>query len=272
MINDTVKIVILILDMYQDYLVSGLMFTSMIMAAIWGFVAGSALLLGALFGYFFKIPQRLVASVMAFGAGVLMSAVSFELLDEAYALGGPAHLVAGFLLGATIFTLANIYLARKGAKHRKRSVKVEDENDDSNAMAIAAGSVIDGVPESIAIGLTMIGGGMVSTATVVAIFLSNIPEGLSSSAGMKKAGWKPVKVFSLWLLIAIVTSISSLVGFSVFSHLPVEVTAVTLAVAGGGILAMLVDTMIPEAFSETHNLAGMVTVIGFAISFILSKL
>jgi zinc transporter, ZIP family len=251
------------------------MFSSIIMAGIWGFVAGSALILGAFFGYFFKIPQHWVASIMAFGAGVLMSAVSFELLDEAYALGGPTHLVAGFLLGASIFTLTNIYLARKGAKHRKRSVKpgnnpVDDE--DNNAVAIAAGSVIDGVPESIAIGLTMIGGGFVSTATLVAIFLSNIPEGLSSSAGMRKEGWKPVKVFSLWLIIAIVSSISSLVGFSIFSQLPVEVTAVTLAVAAGGILAMLVDTMIPEAFSETHNLAGMVTVIGFSISFILSKL
>lgn len=248
------------------------MFSNIIMAAIWGFIAGSALLIGAFFGYFFKLPQRLVASIMAFGAGVLMSAVSFELLDEAYALGGPTHLVAGFLIGATIFTLANLYLARKGAKHRKRSVKPGNNDVDNGAMAIAAGSVIDGVPESIAIGLTMIGGGAVSTATLVAIFLSNIPEGLSSSAGMKKEGWKPVKVFSLWLIIAIITSISSLIGFTVFSHLPVEATAVTLSIAAGGILAMLVDTMIPEAFSETHNLAGMVTVIGFAISFILSKL
>ncbi len=253
-----------------DKNLSDLMFSGMLMSGIGGCVAGSALFLGAFLGYFVKLPQRLVASIMAFGAGVLMSAVSFELLDEAYALGGPMHLAVGFFLGATIFTIANIYLARKGAKHRKRSDKPEDD-DENNAVAIAVGSVIDGVPESMAIGLTMISGGMISTATVIAIFLSNIPEGLSSTRGMKKTGWKPVKIFSLWFFIVVITSLSAMAGFSVFSHLPVELTAITLAVAAGGILAMLVDTMIPEAFAKTHNLAGMVTVIGFTISFILSK-
>ena len=207
---------------------------------------------------------------MAFGSGVLLSAVSFELLDEAYQLGSFLDVAVGFLMGAVIFTLTNLYLARRGAKHRKRSRRPEDF--EGNGVAIAAGSVIDGIPESIAIGLTMIGGLGVSTATLVAVFLSNIPEGLSRSAGMKSAGWKASHVFSLWLAIALSTALASILGYTVFQLLPAEITSVALAIAAGGILAMLVDTMIPEAFSQTHDLSGLITVVGFTISFMLSKL
>lgn len=249
------------------------MVATWIMAGFWGLFAGSALLIGALFGYFFKIPQRIVASIMAFGAGVLMSAISFELLDEAYTIGGVENIVLGFLIGAAVFTAANVYLARKGAKHRKRSSKqiLSGNGFESSGPAIAVGSVLDGIPESIAIGLTMIEGGVVSTATLVAIFLSNIPEGLSSSAGMKTMGWKALPVFALWTVIMLCTGFSSLAGYTIFSQFNPGVIAAVLSFAAGGILAMLVDTMIPEAFSETHNLAGMVTVLGFILSFILSK-
>ncbi|MBI5680779.1 MAG: ZIP family zinc transporter [Methanobacterium sp.] len=244
-----------------------------IMAGLWGLIAGSALLIGALFAYLFKIPSRIVASIMAFGAGVLLSAISLELMEESFTLGGYYNMLIGFLMGAVIFTVINVYLARKGAKHRKRSQKqLGSDEDDSNSLAIAAGSVIDGIPESIAIGLTMITGGAVSVATVIAIFISNIPEGLSSTAGFKKAGWGFRPIFILWSVIAISSAIASLAGYSIFSHLPPSVISLTLALAAGGILAMLVDTMIPEAFSETHNMAGLITVLGFITSFILSKI
>jgi len=246
------------------------MTSDLVLSGLWGFLGGFALVIGAIFGYYFKIPPKMVACIMAFGSGVLLSAVSFELLDEAYQLGGPLNLAAGFMIGAIIFTLTNLYLARKGAKHRKRSRRPEDF--EGNGVAIAAGSVIDGIPESIAIGLTMIGGMGVSTATLVAVFLSNIPEGLSSSAGMKSDGWKATQVFSLWLAISLSTALASILGYTVFQYLPEQITAVALAIAAGGILAMLVDTMIPEAFSQTHDLSGLITVVGFTISFILSKL
>lgn len=245
-----------------------------IMAGLWGLIAGSALLIGALFAYLFKIPQRAVASIMAFGAGVLLSAISLELMEESFSLGGFPNMVTGFLLGALIFTVINIYLARNGAKHRKRSGKQVKSNgiSEDNSLAIIVGSIIDGIPESIAIGITIITGGAVSVATVVAIFISNIPEGLSSTAGIKNAGWNFRLIFGMWFLITAISGVASLAGYAVFSQLSPGVTSLTLALAAGGILAMLVDTMIPEAFSETHDLAGLITVLGFIVSFILSKI
>ncbi len=246
------------------------MVSDLVLSGLWGFLGGFALVIGAFLGYYFKISPRLVACIMAFGSGVLLSAISFELLDEAYLMGSFVDVALGFLIGAIIFTLTNLYLARRGAKHRKRSQRPQDF--EGSGVAIAAGSVIDGIPESIAIGLTMIGGVGVSTATVVAVFLSNIPEGLSSTVGMKSDGWKASHVFSLWLAISLSTAVASILGYTVFQYLPDAVTSVALSIAAGGILAMLVDTMIPEAFSQTHDLSGLLTVVGFTISFILSKL
>jgi len=244
-----------------------------IMAGLWGLLAGSALLIGAIFAYFLKIPQRIVASVMAFGAGVLISAISLELMEESFSLGGIDHMAVGFIVGALIFTLANKLLSLYGAKHRKRSGDLlKSETSESSSLAIAVGSVIDGIPESIAIGITIISGGVVSIATVVAIFISNIPEGLSSTAGIKKAGWSFSSIFAMWSIIVIISGFASLAGYAIFSHFPNGVQSVILALAAGGILAMLVDTMIPEAFSETHDIAGLITVMGFIISFILSKM
>lgn len=241
-------------------------------AGLWGALAGSALLIGAAAGYYLAVPRHVTASVMAFGSGVLLSAISFELLEQAYALDGADHAAAGLLAGGLLFTAANVLLTRRGAKHRKRSdaaVFAHDEVEGSG-LAIAVGSVIDGVPESIAIGLTLLAGGAVSVPTVVAIFLSNIPEGLSSSAGLKARGWRAAHVFLLWTAIALVSGAASLAGYTFFSGFGSGVNAVVLALAAGGVLAMVVDTMVPEAFSEAHSLSGMMTVLGFITSFVLS--
>lgn len=185
-------------------------------------MAGSARLVGAAIGYLARVPQRLIAAVMAFGGGVLISALSFELVDDAYQRAGSAATGVGFLTGAAIYSAANLYLARRSAKHRKRS----DGKQSSEAERGGSGLAI-------VIGVTMIGGGAVSAVAVAAIFISNVPEGLSSSAGMKRAHPPGAYVFGVWGTIAVVSGLAAMLGFGVFSHFSAEVIAATTAVAAG---------------------------------------
>ncbi len=242
-------------------------------AGFWGVVSGSALLLGAAAGYYAEVPRRLIAAVMAFGSGVLISALSFELMDKAYERGGFTAAAVGFLAGAAAYTAADWYLSRHGAKHRKRSgdQQPSESQEGGSGLAIAVGSLLDGVPESVVIGLSLLGGGAVGWVAVIAVFLSNIPEGLSSSAGMRKAGRSPRYVFGVWAVITAACGLSSLLGYAVFQYFPASVVAGTTAVAAGAILAMIADTMIPEAFETAHSLAGLITVAGFLAAFALSK-
>ena len=238
----------------------------------WGLFAGAALVLGAAVGWFVRVPQRVVAAVMAFGSGVLISALSFELMDEAYRRGGFGATALGFLGGSVVYTGANKLLSLHGAKHRKRSGDKHPSRDEAGGGAIALGALLDGVPESIVIGLSMLRGGVVSLVAVAAIFLSNVPEGLSSAAGMKKAGRTAAYVFGVWSAIAVASGLAALAGYTLFDAASAEVVSGTTATAAGAILTMLVDTMIPEAFESSHDYAGLIAVAGFLAAFALSKL
>ncbi|MET9758981.1 ZIP family zinc transporter [Streptomyces sp. NPDC006372] len=242
----------------------------------WGLLAGSALLLGAVVGYRLRVPQKVIALVMAFGAGVLLSAVSFELVGEAYEEGGLAPAVVGTLAGAAAYTAGNLWLAGRGARHRKRSghrpaqAQPSEEENNGSGLALALGALLDGVPESAVIGVSLLDGGAVSMVTVAAVFISNVPEGLSSSAGMKKAGRGKGYVFGVWGAIAVASVLSAVLGYTVVGGFSTDVVAAVTAVAAGAILAMVADTMIPEAFEEAHLAIGLVTVSGFLVSFALS--
>lgn len=245
-------------------------------AGLWGLVGGSALILGAAIPYLVTLPQRLIAAIMAIGSGVLISAVAFDLMDEAYAQGGFDSTAAGFVGGAAVYTLANIIVSRQGARHRKRSgSNPQEKQPDAGAnsgLAIAIGALLDGIPESVVIGTSLISGGGVSAVMVAAVFLSNVPEGLASAAGMKRSGRSPTYVFGVWIGIALASGLAAMIGNAALAGAAPDILAAVTAVAAGAILAMLVDTMIPEATESTHDYSGMIAVVGFLAAFILTKL
>lgn len=237
-------------------------------AALWGLAAGFSLVLGAALGYLLHLPQRLIAIIMAFGAGVLIAALAFELMDEAAARGGVAAALGGFIAGAALYAAVNAALAFQGARHRKRSGPLHGAAKGGGAaLAIALGSLIDGLPESAAIGISLLDGEGVGAAVVIAVCLSNVPEGLSSAAGMKRAGRSPLYIFGVWGSIGMLCAAASYAGYSAFAGLPPFYIAAALGLAAGAILVMIVDTMIPEAFEETHALAGPVAAAGFLLAF-----
>jgi ZIP family zinc transporter len=248
--------------------------SKLLVAGGWGLLAGSSLVAGALIGYLVRIPAKVVASVMAFGSGVLLSAVSFELIAEAHDRGGFLPTALGAVAGAVIYTLANVALARRGARHRKRSggQQPSESEQSGSGTAIALGALLDGVPESIVIGTSLLSGGAVSVVTVAAVFISNVPEGLSSASGMRQAGRSRRYVFALWGGIAVISGLAAMLGYGLLGGVSAAVLAAITALAGGAILAMITDTMIPEAFENAHLWIGLITVAGFLTAFGLSQL
>lgn len=244
-----------------------------VQAGMWGLLAGGALVVGALVAWFVHVPQKVVAGIMAFGAGVLISALAFDLVDEAETTGGLVPTIAGFLGGAAVYVAANVALARRGARHRKRSGEQqpsEDEQEGSGA-AIAIGALLDGIPESVVLGLSLLGGGGVGVPVLAAIFISNLPEGLSSAAGMKSNGRSARYIFGVWVGIAVASGLAGLLGVLLLDGAAPETIAVITAVAAGAILAMVADTMIPEAFERTHLYAGLLATLGFIAAFTIGR-
>lgn len=247
--------------------------TGWLEAGLWGLLGGAALVVGAAVAWWVQVPRTVVAAVMAFGAGVLVSALAFDLVLEAVEGGGLPVTVAGFLGGAVAYVAANAALARRGAQHRKRSgdqQSGEDEQPGSGG-AIAVGALLDGVPESVVLGASLLGGGGVSASVVAAVVISNLPEGLSSAAGMKAAGRSARYVFGVWGGIAAASAMAAAVGYLALDGAGAGTTAAITAVAAGAILTMVADTMIPEAFERTQLLTGLITAVGFLTAFAVSR-
>ena len=244
-----------------------------VQAGLWGLLAGGALVVGAAVAWLVRVPRTVVAGVMAFGSGVLISALAFDLVDEAERAGGLPATVIGFLAGAVAYVAANLVLARRGARHRKRSgdEQPSEEEQSGSGAAIAIGALLDGIPESVVLGLSLIGGAGVGVPVLTAIFISNLPEGLSSAAGMKRNGRSARYVFGVWIGIAVASGLAGAVGCLALQDASAQTVAAITALAAGAILAMVADTMIPEAFERAHLLTGLIATLGFILSFSIDR-
>jgi ZIP family zinc transporter len=240
-------------------------------ALLWGLASGSALVIGAALAYWRAVSTRMIATIMAFGSGALVSALAFDLMDEAFHLAGFFPVASGFVLGAVMFTVANIAINLGGGSHRKRSGRQQQKAHEGTGLAIAAGALLDGIPESVVIGVSFDLGQGVALTAVIAIFLSNLPEALASASGMRKAGRSNRYIFGVWGGIALASGLAAMTGNIALSGADPALVAGASAIAAGAILAMLADTMIPEAFETVHEYTGLITVLGFLCAFALSK-
>ena len=239
----------------------------------WGLLAGSSLVVGALIAFLIRIPLRVVGLIMGFGAGVLISAVAFDLLDEAAAKSlGHGWIAAGLFSGCLVFFAGDRLIDHLGGGDRKDATDATGGEGGGSSLSIVLGTVLDGIPESMVIGLTIYEGGAVGAAYLAAVFISNLPESISATSGLLAGGWKKSRVLWMWIGIALVSALASLAGYSLFQDSSPGVVAFVLAFAGGAILTMLANTMMPEAFEHGGKLVGIMVTLGFATAFTIHLL
>nr|WP_199861898.1 ZIP family zinc transporter [Frigoribacterium sp. CFBP 8766] len=243
-------------------------------------LSGLSLVVGSLVAWFLKVPRELVALVMAFGAGVLISALAFDLVDEATSSGGFVPTISGFVAGAVVYVVLDQLLEHGGSRHKRHRRHQDDASTGGGGggakaaaagggtgLGIALGALLDGVPETAVQGVSLTGGGTLSVAVLVAVVISNFPEGMSSTADLKESGRGARYVFGLWSGIAVVCALSAIGGYVLLGGVPEAAQSFVMAFAAGAILAMICDTMIPEAFRKAQTLTGLVTVLGFVASY-----
>jgi ZIP family zinc transporter len=228
----------------------------------WALLGASSLLLGALVAFAVPIPRKVLGFVLAFGSGVLISAVAYELVEEAVTASADSYAVGlGFAAGALVFFVGDVAIDRwlKGSSG-------------GGGLGIVLGAVLDGIPESVVIGASLLTGETASVAVIVAVFLSNIPESISASSDLVRGGWSRWRILLLWVIVVVASTLAAGLGYVALEGASGSWIAAIQAFAAGAILTMLADEMIPEAFEYTdHNkTVGLALAFGFAVSAALS--
>ena len=256
-------------------------------ALIFGVIASSAFVVGVLIGLFTSPPRRVVAGILAFGGGILVSALAFDLMEEALHAGSTAWVVGGFLFGAVLYVVIAVVIDRMAAQSPKREGRLaRDVEPDAHrkressevatisGMALLAGTVLDGIPENAAIGIGIAAeeGGSLGIVLLAAVFMSNLPNTITSTVGMRNEGRSRLYIFTVWSIVAVACVIAAVAGYALLAGLPENIIGAVLALAAGSILAMLADTVFPEAFENGGPLVALATAIGFSSALLLAQL
>jgi ZIP family zinc transporter len=251
-------------------------------AILFGLIASSALIIGGAVGAYLKVPTTINGVLLAFASGSLLAALSFELFPDAFELGGATRAGLGLLAGGATFVLANYLLDRKvaGDAGKQQSEKLADASRREPASAGATGGAVgfallaavtlDGVPENLALGVSLLGDGG-SLTLLVAIFFSNLPESLVGAQAMTRAGRSPAFAIGLWSVCAVVLAVAVVLGRAALSGAGDNTLSICLAFAGGAVLASLADTLMPEAFEHGRPWNSLATGVGFFVSFMLAE-
>lgn len=234
----------------------------------YGFLSILPLIVGAVLGFKFHVKEKIIGAISAFGAGAMIAALTFGLMEESFRLGGFDNSIIGFIIGGALFVLGDFIIIKIGGRGHKKYYDVEN----SSGWGIVLGATLDGIPESIALGLGLLLNKNLGILVLVGIFLSNLPEAISSAFDLKVANKSFREVMFTWIIVALVSLIFVILGYTLFANLSSNLAATFESFAAGAILAMLASTMMPEAYKESGSWASILTVLGFMVIFIISKL
>lgn len=265
-------------------------------AALWGALGASSLIVAAEIAFAVRLPRMVIGLIMAFGVGALISSVSFELVEPALTASATWKVGLGLAVGSLTFFLGDRAIARLGGSARKQldandepsrsvsdterdadattdeAVADDQPDDEGGGLGIALGTVLDGIPESAVLGMSLVGGGSVSVSLLAGIWISNLPEALGSTVNMRSSGWTTGRVRLLWWSVIVVSAVAAAIGFVVVENVSGLNGALVQAFAAGALITMIADEMAPEAFDRSRILTGPATVAGFALAVWLTSL
>ncbi len=245
-------------------------------ALLWGLITSSSLPIAACLGMLFLPGKKIISKLLAFAGGVLIGLISYELLESSYQIGGIAPTFVGFIIGLLIYFMSNRWIENRGIKERRSCEHggcVDNNCDQSvsiTSQALVLGALIDGIPESASIGISLLDNKMLSASVFLGVVIANLPEGLASGAGLRRAGVSKSRILLIWSTVALICTFSAVISFLLLDDLSPYFQSIIYSIAGGGILAMTLQTVIPEAYKEAHDLVSIFGSFGFAVAFFLS--